>query len=680
MSRQNRIALLLIVLGLMLALISCGGGDDDDDDSGTDDDDAIDDDDDAIDDDDDDDDTVACESGKSLTFGLTNGKRNIPYPSMIFSREDPTSPTGIRVHLEGQTATFLDNQLNIFRFFTKGLNELDGFGVSTPAWFPVNAPPDKSLLPDSIDPDTDDAIFCAVIEDENHPYHGAVWRLDVEYVADQGLLRLTPRLPFLDNTAYACVATDTLRTSDGECYQQPDHLAYVMRSQGDPEHPEYDLLEPAREILSPGFAELFGQYGLSPDRVIGATVFRTQWITHDLMDMRKQMETLAVQSPPQVNGDWVRIDRNHPNVDSVWEVTYDTVGWQKRGALVYDADGDPVMQAPQQVTMRLTLPKTGINGYDPPFPVVTFAPGIHATRTQATALAETLAGYGFATAAIDLVYHGAREQGIGGLPDWLAITVQTIQWVNFIQPLKMSGNVKQGASDFIWLKHVLRGLDDLDLAPYATGGDQTPDLDPSHIYFSGMSLGSINGAVLPAIEPDFEAFLFNVGGANWKTVALDGEIGEIILAVLGFIDPMFKMPVTEFVQMQFDLVMSQLEPGDPYAYGIHVLEAPLYDIPDRKINILQQMAAYDETLGGPAGGDLSRTLGLTLIEPYVWRIEDVEKTTAPFYGPAVFQYDTDNHGILFPTNEFDTEVHLQLGTFFRTAYDNGTATIINPFQ
>lgn len=109
--KSPRLYTFLIAICLLLFFIvaSCG---DDDDNNDTDDNEPDDDDDDNDDNDNDDDDTtVQCESGLSLAFDLTPGARNIPFPSQVFTRPDPTSATGLRVNMTGQVTTYLDNAL-----------------------------------------------------------------------------------------------------------------------------------------------------------------------------------------------------------------------------------------------------------------------------------------------------------------------------------------------------------------------------------------------------------------------------------------------------------------------------------------------------------------------------------------------------------------------------------------
>ena len=676
--------LILMMIASML-LISCASDTDENSDDGGDapaGDDDDDDDDDDNDNNDDDDDTEGplCDSGKRIEFDLSKDDRNVPYPSVIFTKEDSESPTGILLDVEGQVATYLDPIFKSVYFLLDGLNQLNGFGVGSPVWMQAVTDPDTTLFPDSIDPDDEDSIYCVVLEDESHPYYGTFWPLSVSYMPDVRLLQIAPYFPFVEDTTYACVVTDKLLTDDGDCYQPTDHLWYIMSDEPDTEQEEYDLLEPYRQQLYPMFAELFEQVDLTQDQIVNATFFHTQTFTSDLVNIREQTETMAIADPPQV-GDWILIDSGHEDYDSIWETTYETPDWRKKGIMVYDAQGNPEVQKNMTVTMRLTLPPQGAGGYDPPYPVVLYGHGISDDRGQSKPLARSLTEYGIATVAIDWVFHGERSQGLENLPDFLVNVVRTVQFVNFFELLKLRDNMRQGVADMIWLKHVVRTLDGLDLAPFDTKGDGLPDLDTETLFYAGMSLGSIHGGIIAAIEPDFEGLLLNVGAADWRKIALEGAVGEEIQIVLWLLDMLIQDTLESDVYISFELARPMIDAGDPYSYGRYVIKEPLYDITGRTINILQQMAAYDDTLGGPGSAQMARSMGLALMNPYVFEIDDVEVFDTPYQGPAVFMYDTDEHTMMLSSGaEFYDEVHLQAGTFFRTIIDDGVATIINPLQ
>ena len=658
-----------------------GQADDDDDQAGADDDDDDDDNDDNDnddDDDDDDDDNDDQPTGPQLIFDLTPDEKNTPFPSVIFLNDDNAASTGYRVDVTGQVTSYLDEIIDAAYFIFKGMNELEGFSVVAPVWFPVGNPPNQAQFPDHLGASTGDSVFCVVLADESHPHHGEFQALDVDFVRGWQLIQAYPHRPFFENTTYACVVSAGLRTAAGEPYVASDHFRYIMSEQPDPTQEDYEFLEPVRQKFAPYFDELFAQYDLAPEDILSATFFHTQWTTHDLSSIRQQAEDLAIANPPQV-GVWERIDLVQENVDAVWEATFAAPSWLHDGKFAYDANGDPVPSADSQIILRLTIPSPGEIDYQQPFPVVMFGHGINGDRFQARHLAEQFAGRGIATAAIDWIYHGARAQYPPGLPDWLIGAVQTMQFINVFTPKKMRDNFQQGAADMIWLKHVIRGLAELDLAPYETGGDSLPDLDTEHVFFAGMSLGSMQGGILAAVEPDLDGYLLNTGAVDFRSVAIEGEIGDILIAVFWLLDLFVPGPLQDNIYLAFELFRNMVDAGDPYSYARYVLDEPVIGNGPRT-NILHQMAAYDETLGGPASAKMAWSMNLTQLTPYVFPIDEMTVADPPFSGPGSFQYDTGYHNFLVSHNDFFDAAHLQAGTFLRTAYDTGVGTIINPFE
>ncbi len=676
-----------LIIVLFLVFTSCSSDDDDSstDSGSSDDDDSLSPDDDVDDDlsdddvnDDSDDDTTDPPSGPQLIFDMSPNQRNAPFPSVLFLDEDASAPTGYRVNIEGHVTNYIDEVMDAVYFMLKGMNELDGFSVAAPVWFPLSDPPNQGQFPDHTDASIDDSVYCVVLEDDSHPHHGEIHALDVDYLSGWKLIQAYPHRPFYENTTYACIVRAVLTTTETETYLPSNHFNYVMNEQPDPTHEDYELLEPVRLKFAPYFDELFDQYDLTPEDIGCATFFHTQWTTHDLLSMRQQVENLAISDPPQV-GIWERIDNAQENVDSVWETTYDAPSWLHDGKFAYDANGDPVSAEDVQIVLRLTIPSPGATDYEPPYPVAIFGHGINASRTQSTRLAEQFAGWGIAAAAIDWIYHGARAQAPPGLPDWLVSALQSVQFINFLDPIKMRDNFKQGVVDMIWLKHLIRGLSELDLAPHETGGNSLPDLDTEHIFFSSMSLGSIHGGILAAMEPDLDAYLLNVGASDFRSIALGGEIGDILATIFWILDLIIPVPLQDDIFIAFELFRNIIDAGDPYSYARYVLDEPVIGDGPRT-NILHQMAAYDATLGGIASAKMAWSMNLTQLSPYVFIIDDLAVADMPFNGPASFQFDTDYHNLLVSNNELFDAAHLQAGTFLRTAYETGVGTIIDPLE
>jgi hypothetical protein len=414
---------------------------------------------------------------------------------------------------------------------------------------------------------------------------------------------------------------------------------------------------------------LQAQYGVVTESLLAATVFTTQSITHDLHSIHGQLADLAETDPPMV-GDWELVEMPGGNIDSVWETTYDTVGWRHKGAFERDEEGEPLMGDPEEVVLRLNLPKKGIGGYDQPYPLIIYGHGGNSDLDESTRISRYLTEMGFAVAGINWVWHHAR-----GSDSDVGIA---LKFYNILAPLKMRDNFRQGVADIMWLRHVLGTLGNLDMLPQETGGDGIPDLDVSHILYFGQSLGGIHGGIIAAMEPDLDGVLLYVPASDFLTMGLYTNIGGSVVDLLELLESQTGLDIEAGLLLGLDLLMAALDAGDPYGYGPYVVDEPVYD--RDPINLLEQMAAYDDVIGAAGSAQTARSMGLTLLEPYPWAIESVPTGVPPFTGPGVFMYDTEDHGLFYHDDEIGLAAHAQAHAFLRTVYETGETLIINGFS
>jgi pimeloyl-ACP methyl ester carboxylesterase len=202
----------------------------------------------------------------------------------------------------------------------------------------------------------------------------------------------------------------------------------------------------------------------------------------------------------------------------------------------------PVATSTQTVPMVVTLPNTR-SGHTKPatgWPVVIFQHGITRNRTDAFAVAATLAGQGFAVVAIDLPLHGITDTTnpfyIGNTP-FVALGAQErtfnldvennttgapgpdgeidpsgAWFINLQSLLTSRDNLRQGVTDLFQLAHAVPSMH------YSPGND----FDGSNITFVGQSLGSIVGSVFLSIDPNVNVALINVPGGGIARL-LDGS-------------------------------------------------------------------------------------------------------------------------------------------------------------
>jgi len=180
----------------------------------------------------------------------------------------------------------------------------------------------------------------------------------------------------------------------------------------------------------------------------------------------------------------------------------------------------PEKKADKAIPLLIVMPNStsGITKPAAGWPVVIFEHGITRDRTDAFALAPSLALRGWVIAAVDLPLHGitntanplyqaSNEQtfnldlivnasGAAG-PDGVIDSTGS-SFINLTYPLASRDNLRQGVVNLLALTRALPNMD-LD-------GDGVGDVDVSRIAFVGQSLGSIVGISFGAALPTPAAF------------------------------------------------------------------------------------------------------------------------------------------------------------------------------
>lgn len=150
--------------------------------------------------------------------------------------------------------------------------------------------------------------------------------------------------------------------------------------------------------------------------------------------------------------------------------------------------------------------------------------------------------------------------------------------------------------------------------------------DPSRIRWYGISLGSIEGAVVLANQDVVEHAVLHVGGGAWSTM-LERSSNW----------PVFESQVRETVPDPHDRQLlyaaSQLwwDPADPAAWVERLTGRPL----------LWQEAIGDDQVPNLATELLIRSLGVPLAEPSVTVPFGLPTTPFPLEGPALVQFDPE---------------------------------------
>jgi hypothetical protein len=368
--------------------------------------------------------------------------------------------------------------------------------------------------------------------------------------------------------------------------------------------------------------------------------------------------------------------------------------------------GTPVAPATNDIYFNLFLP----SGPKPEsgWPVAIFGHGNTGNKNNAFLVAAKMAQHGIATIAINMVGHGFGPLG--------AMTVTKTDGTSVIFPaggrgrdqnadgsidsneglvatpprgiISLSDGLRQTVVDLMELVRVIQvGMD--------VHGSGTSDLDPSRIYYFGLSLGGIYGTIFLAVEPDVLVGVPNVaGGPNIDLLRLSPvnrkALGAALAATvpslinIGGIDfnenlplrdelPLINtVPGADPIQQRFDRSEWVTQPGNPVAYAPHIRKEPLQDVPAK--STIFQFAKGDEQVANPTTTAMLRAGDLADVATYyrndlAFAVDsNVPKT------PHVFLFRIPSVSPDPLVNAIALDAQEQIATFFESDGD----TVINP--
>jgi len=224
--------------------------------------------------------------------------------------------------------------------------------------------------------------------------------------------------------------------------------------------------------------------------------------------------------------------------------------------------------ATDTVIFRLVTPASTVAGPGP-WPVVVFQHGITSSKDAALPIANSLAAAGYATLAIDAIYHGERTMPGAESGDGFFTT----------NLLMDRANLYQAAIDLWEAVDVIQAGVDLD-------GDTINDLDETDVPFIAHSLGSIIGSVFLSQETRVSKMVLSSPSAILVNVLDKTSLPSIqsLVGSLGF------TPGTTEYYVFLDLAQWLLDPTDASYNGIG----------GNPVTRLMNLYAFDDPIVSPA--------------------------------------------------------------------------------
>jgi len=517
------------------------------------------------------------------------------------------------------------------------LSALDGFSTVAPWSFSFDKPidPDSVVAGSSVRMYEVQMVFGTIaVQSINRELTPG---LDyVAVVASPTSVAIVPTTPLQEMTAYMAVVTNGITDQAGnaatpsQTYFLAKRTTPLVDAAGVSTEPLLDdasanALEPVRQLINAQEAAA-GTQGIDRDDIVLSFTATTQSVTPVLSVVRSLvgvtageiaqvclapsvcLDTADVLPPgaspgiadlytgvieiPYALGVPSATDPTAPLTDfwtaapGAYVPPFNGLGLSPTSTNVTVANPIPVVTSDQMVPLMITVPNASSGQVKPAagWPVAIFQHGITGNRTQALAIADTMASIGYAVISMDMPLHGLtdptnplfientpfgpianertfdldlqnNETGAPG-PDGI-IDSSGAWYVNLGSLLTARDNLRQSQADLSILAVNIPSMD--------INGDEIPDFDGSNINFVGISLGSMNGTPFLAVEPTVSNAVLSVpGGGIAQLLSGSQTFGPVVrngLAAAGV------EPDSADYQQFLLIAQTVLDSADPINWG-----------------------------------------------------------------------------------------------------------------
>jgi hypothetical protein len=484
-------------------------------------------------------------------FDLTALAR-APFPSNVFTVDDDTQNTGLRVNLPLPDSSHPQDRQD-----TQVLNTLDGFNLQPRLSIPFDGPIDVTTV-------SSNTVFLISLGDTLNHHDGGgqvvginqvVWDPYDPVTAERNTLHVWSNDLLDQHTRYALIVTNGIHDINGHSVEASESFQrFRQEVRGDYKHDLLDAIHAAHHL------------GVREGDIVTASVFTTESATAILEKIRDQIHA-STPDPADFNlglgGERAVFNRadvtgihweqqtgdNPPNFTPtnlnlpLLDIIPGAVGQIAFGKYLspdYEVHpgeyippvgtrtGTPGVQSYNEIYFNLFLP----SGPKPAggWPVAIYGHNIISNKNTAPlSVAAMMAAYGIATVAInvpgfgfgplgtltvnqtgaDAVTFPAGGRGIDQNGDHI-IGAGEGQYATAPQAIILNRDAqqRQTVADLMQLVRVIQvGVD--------VNGDGCRDLDPSRIYYFGQSIGGMYGTIFLAVEPSVRTGAPNVPDGSY---------------------------------------------------------------------------------------------------------------------------------------------------------------------
>ncbi|HEY0255264.1 MAG TPA: hypothetical protein VGC41_27235, partial [Kofleriaceae bacterium] len=480
----------------------------------------------------------------------------------------------------------------------------DGFSPAAPMVmsFPGGVSPDGLPPFDNMDvslgPDSP-TVLIDMTAGNTRVAHFAEVDAQAESTPDSQALFIRPSQRLVGGHRYAVAITSKVKAKDGSELPIPSGFAALR----DGKHTDHALLETERPRLKEALDALDDAGFAASDLVVAwdFTVASDDFIHRDMIAARDRTIAALDQHPiaftiatdEQVD-DGTQIKRKITGtLDAPLFLSND--GKFNPGVVITrDADDLPAQQGWYQIPFTAIVPACAYTSLAT-VPMVIYGHGLMGSSN------ETAGGVQSKTAQEDcLVFVGTDMRGMS--TGDLANVVNTLNDMNNAD--QVFEVLEQGIVNHITLVRAMRTT----FAQQLFVDGQKSLVDPTKVYYYGLSQGAIFGTAVMAYEPTIQRAVLGVGGANYSMLLDRSADWPMYRTILngGYNDPLDDTLVMGLTQMRWDKVE-----------GSGVVNSVLTGSPTAPIakQLLMEIALSDEQVPNLGSYWQARSMGIPVLGP-----------------------------------------------------------------
>lgn len=568
-----------------------------------------------------------------------------PWPSGLYERADATSPTGRRLDIPaGALLTNVDG----IPVDPAPINGRDGFSPAAPIIlaFPGGVDPSNLVHYSNYPASTTAASPTVLLHMDTGELveHFAEIDARVPDQPDRQALYIRPSKLLDGGARYAVAIKKTLKGKGGGDLPVPEGFQAIL----DGRKTTHPLLERARPRLEEVLVALEAQ-GIGRQDLVVAwdfTVMTREAMRADVLAARTA--AMAAMGPDGANLTFT-VTSDVPSSDERIARRIDgefdaplfltDAAFTPTTVLLRGADGKPALMGMYRAPFTAIIPKCALDGR-PPVPILLYGHGLLGDSSQVAS-----AGVRIAASELCVVAVGTDMRGMSknDLPN-VGLALNDLNKGSLV----FEGLV-QGVIDHIAMVEAARGPMATQLFVDANGNSI---VDPSRVYYYGISQGGIFGTTHCAYSPRIGRCVLQVGAINYSMMlerSLDWPAYRTLL-IGAYPDPLDVSLAIHLMQMMWDMT-------EPTSIADALLvPGAIPDTPTKQV--LMQIAVADDEVTNIASDYQARSMGLAALAPSFYEPHGVPVLEGPLSSAYVI-YDFGLGHTIPPTNEPppDNNVH-----------------------